>query len=492
MSVKSIKNVDFGRVDAEREDNLGDYFVETGVLDKISRGRKYVVLGRKGSGKTALFKLTTPAKLGHEVIALDYIDYPWEAHKLVQEAGMHAESAYVASWRFSFLAAVCRHWTETAPSDIKKTAKNLMKRIYRDEEPGVLELLIDKVKRIRKIEGPNIPGVAATGAIELDEKKEDGPILANTLGQWCIVLEDLIVKNYDQAPFTLKIDRLDDGWDASEPSKQLIIGVMKAARDLNIKLARTGDPPAVIVFLRSDIYNELRWNDKNKMTDDIEALEWTDAKLQEVAEARIAHSLGIPRRDAWFEVFSKDEMLRRSSTFNYIVRRTMGRPRDMIAFCLKCQDGAEGDVVQTGEVYRAEALYSRHIYNELDDEMHKQLPASRALLASLKALGKTRFKLEEWIKALQKTRPETNEAEARDQLKILFDYSIVGVPQKGGVQRGTRFVFNYNDRLVVPDFDSDMTVHPALKKELQLIEARRENSRSEADDDDEQDDAPEE
>ena len=301
----SIKKVDFGRVDAEREDNLGDYFVETGALDKLVRGRKYLVLGRKGSGKTALFKLATPEKLGHEVIALDYIDYPWEAHKLVQEAGMGAESAYVASWRFSFLAAVCRHWMDAAPSDLRKTATALMRRIYRDEEPGVLEVLIDKVKRVRKIEGPNIPGYVSTGAIELDEKKEEGPILANTLGQWCLVLEELIVKNYDKAPFTLKIDRLDDGWDASEQSKLLLIGVMKAARDLNIKLVRSGKPPAVIVFLRSDIYNELRWNDKNKMTDDIELLEWTDAKLIEVAEARIARSLGIKRRSgAWWTVFS--------------------------------------------------------------------------------------------------------------------------------------------------------------------------------------------
>ena len=51
-------------------------------------------------------------------------------------------------------------------------------------------------------------------------------------------------------------------------------------------------------FLRSDIFNELRFNDKNKMTADIEYLEWPDQELIEVAAARIARSLGGPKKSA--------------------------------------------------------------------------------------------------------------------------------------------------------------------------------------------------
>src|SRR6266481_5869584 len=122
----SIKRVDFGRVDAEREDKLADYFVDTGVLTKLITGRKYLVIGRKGAGKTALFKLTTQDRLGRDVIALDFADYPWEAHKLIRESGLNPESAYVASWRFTILAAVCRQWMDTAPTDVRKQASALM------------------------------------------------------------------------------------------------------------------------------------------------------------------------------------------------------------------------------------------------------------------------------------------------------------------------------------------------------------------------------
>jgi hypothetical protein len=474
----SIKRVDFGRVDAEGEDRLADYFVDTGVMSKVTSGRKYLVVGRKGAGKTALFKLVNDQRVGHDVIPLDFADYPWEAHKLIQESGLNPESAYVASWRFTLLAAVCRRWMDVAPSEVRKQAASLMRRIYQDEEPGLVDILFDKFRRVRKVQLPEMTGAGNLGGFELDAGRE-GPVLAHSVSQWCRVLEELVAANLDKCRFTIKLDRLDDGWDASTESKMLLAGVLKAARDLNLKFGRNGSAPPALVFLRTDIFNELRFNDKNKMTADIELLEWPDDKLIDVAAARIAWSLDMNRTAAWDHVFSRDSMRQGARISSYILKRTMGRPRDIIAFCLACQDVASGDVVQTQDVYEAEGQYSRHIYDELDDEMHKQMPENRTILQALRGLGKMRFTLPEWIEAMGRTEPGITADVAKQRLKVLFEYSIVGVPRKGGVQRGTRFQFNYNDRLVEPDFEAEVTVHPALKKHLQLIEARRDSTEAE-------------
>jgi hypothetical protein len=474
----SILAVDFGRVDAESEENLGDYFVDTGVLDKLAHGRKQFVIGRKGSGKTALFRLANDSRLGRPVISLDFADYPWDAHKLVREAGLSAESSFVASWRFTFLAAVCRQWADLAPSNIRKQAAAMLRRIYQDEEPGLLEVLFDRFKRLRKIDLPKIEGLGGLGGLELDEKG-DGPILAKSLSQWCRVLGEMVEKNFDEAPFTIKLDRLDEGWDASDDSKLLLAGILKAARDFNLRLARRGQPPAVLTFLRSDIFNELRFNDKNKMTADVESLEWSDSKLVDVADARIARSLKIKRSKGWDAVFSNEPMRQGAKISSYILKRTMGRPRDMIAFCLAIQTAArehDHNIADKNDVYAAETEYSSHIYNELDDEMHKQLPQSRGYLQALRTLGKTRFTLAEWLSTLRQREAGLKEAEARTRLKLLFDYSVVGVPRRGGIARGTTFQFNYHDRLVEPDFAGEMIVHPALKKQLQLKEPRRDAS----------------
>jgi hypothetical protein len=127
-------------------------------------------------------------------------------------------------------------------------------------------------------------------------------------------------------------------------------------------------------------------------------------------------------------------------------------------------------------VYEAEALYSKHIYDELDDEMHKQLPQIRDYFQALRSMGKTRFTLGQWIDVLRRREEDITEEDARSRLKLLFDYSIVGVPRRGGIQRGTTFQFSYNSRLVEPHFDAEMTVHPALKKELQLTELRKDSA----------------
>ena len=46
----SISN--FGAIDAESDDKLIEYFIESPELDKLKNYEKGIVLGRKGSGKT--------------------------------------------------------------------------------------------------------------------------------------------------------------------------------------------------------------------------------------------------------------------------------------------------------------------------------------------------------------------------------------------------------------------------------------------------------
>src|SRR5689334_7377692 len=109
----AIKGVDFGRLEAEADPNLFRYFIDTGVFEKLVSGAKYFVIGRKGSGKTALFRHATTTAMGRPAVHLDFgSDYSWESHKQIVESGLPAESAHVASWRFTLLAAACKHWKE--------------------------------------------------------------------------------------------------------------------------------------------------------------------------------------------------------------------------------------------------------------------------------------------------------------------------------------------------------------------------------------------
>ena len=51
--------IDFGQVFAERDEHLSAYFYENGVLERVIRDRhQFLILGRKGAGKTAVFSIS--------------------------------------------------------------------------------------------------------------------------------------------------------------------------------------------------------------------------------------------------------------------------------------------------------------------------------------------------------------------------------------------------------------------------------------------------
>ena len=81
--------IDFGQVSAERDDNLSEYFFENGVLQStLENKNSFLVLGRKGAGKTAVFqhlRNNSDKYLGKEdfLITLSLQDYSWDIHGLL-------------------------------------------------------------------------------------------------------------------------------------------------------------------------------------------------------------------------------------------------------------------------------------------------------------------------------------------------------------------------------------------------------------------------
>ncbi|HTF66715.1 MAG TPA: hypothetical protein VK638_28930 [Edaphobacter sp.] len=246
-------------------------------------------------------------------------------------------------------------------------------------------------------------------------------------------------------------------------------------RCLNLKFGHVGKPSPVILFLRSDIFAELKFNDKNKISGDVEYLEWGDSSLLDVVKERIAKSLRIPSHEAWEVAFSPDQMRQRAFISSYLLKRTMQRPRDIIAFCNSCREAAmrEGHTrIETKDIYEGEVEYSRHIYNELVDEMHKQIVDHASLFKAVRLLGYTHFRFADWASTFKKINPGADDLEAEQKLKVLFDYGIVGVPKIGGKGGGTSFEFVYQDRYLDPRFDGELVLHPALRKQLDLRDTR--------------------
>ena len=96
---------------------------------------------------------------------------------------------------------------------------------------------------------------------------------------------------------------------------------------------------SILVFLRDDIYQTLRFEDKNKVTEACTTrIEWdterTNRTLKDLMQKRFASVLEIDEADAWENVFDESEQMPgRQGKYQHMLDRTFLRPRDMIKFC---------------------------------------------------------------------------------------------------------------------------------------------------------------
>ena len=146
-------------------------------------------------------------------------------------------------------------------------------------------------------------------------------------------IKTLLIEGWPQGKqIRILIDRLDDSWDASEESKNLIIGLLKASNDIN---ATFGNKIIVTVVIRSDIYDNLFFDDKDKLRQYEETLYWSSDNLKAIVSERIRVSLNLRELDPntiWKNLFSQELYRSKASPEKYIIDRTFKRPRDVISF----------------------------------------------------------------------------------------------------------------------------------------------------------------
>src|ERR1022692_1820752 len=96
----SLKNLQsFGDVAAE-DDAVLDYFLTTDAVTRIQNNQVFLILGRKGSGKTALVRFFAEGNESTVSKPLSLRGYPWNVHAARVDRGASDIEAYVSSWRY--------------------------------------------------------------------------------------------------------------------------------------------------------------------------------------------------------------------------------------------------------------------------------------------------------------------------------------------------------------------------------------------------------
>ncbi len=217
--------------------------------------------------------------------------------------------------------------------------------------------------------------------------------------------ETIFEKNCGSHKILIALDQLDENWlegEIEEYSK-VLINLVNVCRNISIDSTFSKNLK-VVPFLRTDIYQSLKFNDKNKLLQDSAIIiSWTSESLNEMYFERVKkyapETIELNDELMSGNLFEMKFVRQGTPPFKYITRRSFFRPRDVIVYFNKImvlhQENSSG-LYSSNELYQADREASASVYNELIDEWTNQFPEISNLLTVLQTIQVETFTYSEF------------------------------------------------------------------------------------------------
>ncbi|MER9237698.1 hypothetical protein [Mesorhizobium sp. M0633] len=236
----SLRDFDtFGDVAAE-DDPVLEYFLFTNAVESIRNNESFLVLGRKGTGKTAIVRYFT--ETGDSTSkALSLRGYPWNVHAQRIDGGASDIEAYVSSWRYLIaveLASLVLKQEGSWHSNLINSLENFLKDNYGGSNPKLEDILRPKKLKLNKISFmPSVMG-NQLGGVDLERSPKDHQF-GFELNALTSAIMDAVrdALSWSKAEsLSLHFDELDQGITVLDESRErMIIGLIIAAREIGEK-----------------------------------------------------------------------------------------------------------------------------------------------------------------------------------------------------------------------------------------------------------------
>lgn len=468
----TLQRLNFGYEDAERDiagGLLRASFIRTVAYDATVSGRKMLIIGRKGSGKSAICMQL--AASGTQRIVLTPDDAVGTEIRRFELRGLTGDTARSLAWRYIFAVHAARYLVTRAGGFRKpRTLRTLLRFLRANGELAGQDLggrLAPTVSRLQKtslsldafgfkagVDMDLAPGegAAATRQLEIVERGVAGAFAE--LGQ------------ADQ-PLLLLVDQLEQLWSAEPEAHSMIIGLLLAAKHVT---AYYHGAMRCLVFLRSDIYDSLSFSDGDKFRGDELRLGWSADALLELALTRAQASADpeLTRERLWTELFP--DRVGGESTTAFLLGRALPRPRDVIQYLNLTRDMAVQnghDRIQETDVLLATRQFSEWKLKDLTQEYLVAYPYLGRLFPLFQNVGYIvmRNVLAGRLEQTAETLHDQFPAYARSiTLSGVIDtlYSVGFI----GVRRGNAVVHAGGQDLPVQPYESEFHVHPCFREAL--------------------------
>jgi hypothetical protein len=409
------RSMHLGALAAEQDSAyLADCFIDTGDLGILRNtdDHRCILIGRTGAGKTALrnrllIEEERVIELNPESLALTYLSNSGVL-RFFSSVGVKLDRFYRLLWRhiccielikacFSKNGTFQRGFLDDILAKVSPVHNNKKKAVkyvekfdrffFQDTEHGVRHVTSTVESQLQGSVAANINfGMAnadlnaAKGRSLSSEVKEEFRELGqrvvdqqqiHDLDPMMDVLAEHLQAN-QQKRYYIIIDQLDTDWIDDEPKLQLIRALIDTAIQVTSKMG----PVKVIVAIRQDLMERVlsatrsSGQQEEKYRSSTLEIRWTRKNLIQVIDSRISHLFKSQyTRDNVTHTDILPNKIGNQKAIDYVLERTLERPRDIIEFLNQGIIQAEGKPEITAQHLReAEGKYSRERLASVADE----------------------------------------------------------------------------------------------------------------------------
>ncbi len=413
---KFRKNDSIGTAGAEEDDSfLFDCFVNTGDLDilKDVTNPKRIVVGRTGSGKTALLRKLELDEKNVKVIEPEDMSLRFVSNSTIirylENLGVKLDLFYKLLWRHILVIELIQlRYHVNNQSQMKKFIERITDSVkgnkgkkdslqylndYSDKfwettEVRVKEVM-DKLEEFLKVElgssfdkikmgiecGEEISQEVKSEIIYKSEKIVNEEQIAK-LGKLITTLAEDGFHDKQKSYFII-IDRLDEDWVDDALRYKLIRALIDTVKEFK-KFSNA----KIVISLRTDllekVLSETRYAgfQEEKLRALFLELRWSKIELIAVIEKRLLKLIKHKYTNncvSWNDIFP--QMINKKMCSDYMIERTFRRPRDLITFVNRCIEIASDRTQLTAKIIKnAELKYSRERFHSVIFEWKDNYP----------------------------------------------------------------------------------------------------------------------
>lgn len=336
-----IKDYKFGYADAQKElDREPEIFEQAfydphDYLKELIDGYKYLIVGRKGTGKSAYSsKLQKISKENKKLVVkqIKLNDFQFTTFKKCNvDSDIVGNNKYNLPWKIILLTNICKiFYDDFDITEVKEFNKviDILKE---------MNLFLDisfnnKIKSVKKLKGGLDLGIIDAS---IEAQVGDKPIdYIDRLSIMVKLLSDTLSNlELNNRRLIFILDGLDDLLRIKEEQSIILSSLIRSIDEINELFVQKKQLTKIILLIREDMLNKLVDTDLNKIIRDSAILiNWTTTPtdLKKLVDLRFKYSGSGRKEECWLDILPSK--IRYKSSWDYLIQNTLLKPRDLLQF----------------------------------------------------------------------------------------------------------------------------------------------------------------